>query len=205
MRLPREYETPLLLGLACAVLGLAVTLQWWLKDREQAAVLAAISEAGNAAGASQAAEASAAGKVFELPSQAHFNTIVERPLFIQGRRPLPPQEDAAPEPEKPLEIQLHGVVSHPDGSVLALFKNKAGHNYRLRANESVDGWTLVEIAPGHVVMQHEDNRQTLQLQKPKPKEAPKAEKPAEPAQEEGNDEEASDDNRIPRPPMNKKR
>lgn len=203
MRLPREYEMPLLLGLGCAVLGLAVSLQWWLKSRDQAAVLETIAAAGKAS--APPAETAGGGKVFELPPQDHFNAIVERPLFIQGRRPLPPQEDAAPEPEKPLEIQLHGVVAHPDGSVLALFKNKAGQHYRLRANESVDSWTLVEIAPDHVVMQREDNRQTLQLQKPKPKEAPKAEKPAEPAQEEGNEEEASDDNRIPRPPMNKKR
>lgn len=202
MRIPREYETPLLLGLACALLAVLVSAEWLWKTASQRSVQAKIS--GDAGGAA-VPEQNAMPKAFELPPLEHFSGIVERPLFIQGRRPLAPVEEGPVEPEKSFDAQLHGIVMAPDGSMLALLKNKAGRHYKLRVGEKLDGWELAEIAPDRVMMMRGESKRELLLQKPKPKEPAKAEAPAEAPAEEAAGEESQVENRQPRIQVDKRR
>lgn len=180
MRIAREYETPMLLGLACALLALAVSAEWLWKTVGQRSVRADIvGEGGEGGGA--APSASTAPKSFALPPLERFNAIVERPLFIQGRRPVVAEGDAPAEREKPFDAQLHGIVAGPDG-VLVLLKDKAGRHYKLRQNDKMDGWVLAEIGKDSVVLMRGEAKVELPLQKPKPKVAAKAEAPPAPAE-----------------------
>lgn len=180
MRITREYETPMLLGLACALLAAAVSAEWLWKTAGQHFVRAAIVGEGDDGGGGAAPPENAARKSFNLPPLERFNAVVERPLFVQGRRPVVSEDDATAELEKPFDAQLHGIVAGPDG-VLVLLKDKAGHHHKLRLNEKADGWVLTEIGKDRVVLTRGEAKVELLLQKPKPKETAKAEAPAETA------------------------
>ncbi|TAN46979.1 MAG: hypothetical protein EPN21_18755 [Methylococcaceae bacterium] len=213
MRIAREYETPLLLGCLALLLALAVAGEWLWKSAGQRSLRAQLSGSGGTAGVSTEA---ANAKAFELPPLEHFDAIVERPLFIQGRRPVSAEEAVAATPDKPFDWQLHGIVKGPDGALI-LLKDKAGHHHKLPAGEKLDGWELAEIADDRVVMLRGEARQTLMLQKPKPKTPAKPEpKPQqaqnqdstdEPDDESVEDEDQPDDNnvRLHRKPPDRRR
>lgn len=169
LRLPREYETPLFLAAASALLVLAVLGEWSFKTLSHRAVRESIelrARAGSDVPQDQAAE-----KDFALAEVERFADLVERPLFFQGRRP-PVQAEAA-KPDKPFDAQLHGVVAAPDGT-LALLKEKDGKYHRLREKEMLLGWRLTAILPDRVWLERGAEKMELLLQKPKPKESPPA-------------------------------
>lgn len=211
MRIAREYETPLLLGCLTLLLALAVAGEWLWKSAAQRNLRAQLSSSGGTVGVSSEGTES---KTFELPPQEDFDAIVERPLFFQGRRPISAEDAVAATPDKPFDWQLHGIVKGPDGELI-LLKDKAGHHQKLQADEKLDGWELTEIADDRVVLVRGEARQTLLLQKPKPKIAAKPEpKPQqapaqadEPDEDSGEEEDPPEENnvRLHRKPPDKRR
>lgn len=165
-RIPREYETPLFLAVAGALLVLAVLGEWGFKTLSHRAVRESIELQARTGG--DVAQDPAAEKDFALAEVERFADLVERPLFFQGRRP-PVQVEAA-KPDKPFDAQLHGVVAAPDGT-LALLKEKDGKYHRLREKEMLLGWRLTGILPDRVRLERGAEKMELLLQKPKPKEA----------------------------------
>ncbi len=85
--------------------------------------------------------------------ETHYREIVERPLFLDTRRPPPPEpeepEVAVPEPPPPEEpdppqLTLLGIM-RLNGNTWMLVEDRAkGETRRLRPGSSVDGWRLGE-------------------------------------------------------------
>lgn len=116
----------------------------------------------------------------QAKSEDEYSDLVERPLFIKGRKPV-----AEPEPEaipvsavKKVEAfvwDLTGVFTSPKG-VTAFFSRINGKvekdNYRkLKLGDEIDGWKLSEISPDKVTLSQTGETKTLPLRKAKPKNA----------------------------------
>lgn len=111
-------------------------------------------------------------KLSKKPIEA-YTDLVERPLFIKGRRPI---IEEAPE-EGPDEvanidnIELFGIYLTQEEKK-ALFSEKgAGSRAYLKKSEGeeISGWYIKTIYPDSVLLEQSGNNQTLLLRKPKPK------------------------------------
>jgi type II secretory pathway component PulC len=165
----RDYLlTSILAGIA-AVLSVALLLEWVVLDngREQAV------QAPPAKTAPAADTDSESTKDFELPSLDEYEQMAERPLFMENRRPGAETQEAAaePPPKLPLNLKLMGIVFTPEGKK-ALMADAKGKYKRLKVQETLDSWTLVELGPDKVVMQQGEERKELMLLKTKPKAPP---------------------------------
>ena len=102
-----------------------------------------------------------------------YTDMVERPLFIKGRKPMVEAEDTtAPveEVSKIDDLTLLGIYS-VKGKMTALF-NKTGIDSKyLKKSEGddVSGWILQEIKTDKVILERTGKQQTVMLRKPKPK------------------------------------
>ena len=130
----------------------------------------------------------------ELPTistlnSAHgeFNELVERPLFIEGRRPV---VEAAPEPTQNAENgqiddwELIGIYTKGQKtSVLFSKKNETRKFLKIGLEQLVSGWLLKEIQSDRVVLQQAAQMKVVMLRKPRAnvKPAPAAGKSAIPA------------------------
>ncbi len=101
-----------------------------------------------------------------------YSQMVERPLFIQGRKPVAEdgEEQAVNEDVGEIEdLVLLGIYSIK-GKTNALFNKKGKDRKYLKKSEGEDvaGWLLKEIKPDRVVLEQRGNKQTVMLRKPKP-------------------------------------
>lgn len=133
--------------------------------------------------ASQEATEPVDAEDFELPDIQEYETIVERPLFMEGRRPGAEggETTATATPDMPLTVKLMGIAFTPTDKT-ALLVDAKGKYKRLKKNGSIEGWTLVEFAPDKVTLQRDDEQRELMLLKPKPKTAPAQATPGQPQQ-----------------------
>lgn len=174
-RIPRDYETPLFLAAASAVLLLVVAGEATVKALWHNSVRADVEIQARAE--NDEARDGDTDKDFSLVEAERFADLVERPLFFQGRR-VPVQAEAA-KADKPLDTVLHGVVTGPSGT-FALLKEKDGKYHRLREKEMLHNWRLSAILQDRVRLERGVEKAELLLQKPKPKDSPaggKADKP----------------------------
>lgn len=117
----------------------------------------------------------------EAKSEDEYSDLVERPLFIKGRKPVAePEAENAPVAEvkrnEAFVWNLTGVFATPKG-VTAFFSRINGKvekdNYRkLKIGGEIDGWKLSEIYPDKVVFSQAGEIKTLSLRKAKPKNLP---------------------------------
>jgi len=117
---------------------------------------------------------------FSLPPQDQYEAIVERPLMVKGRRPVTEQTSPSTThvvQNTKMNMQLMGVVMSPQG-MTALLKDNQGKYRRVRKDESVDGWFVVELYKDKVVVVQGGANHELMLRKPKPKVAPAKRQPA---------------------------
>ena len=119
---------------------------------------------------------------FELPSLEEYSATVERPLFMEGRRPATVEAnepEAAPVEKKPLAVKLMGVVFAPK-ETLGLFVDAQGKYKRLRINDSIGGWKVEGIEADKAIMEQDGAKEELKLAKPKQKKGPGQPKPGGP-------------------------
>lgn len=112
------------------------------------------------------------------PSEDSYSDLVERPLFIKGRRPVnePLPESAPVAVVKKTEVfnwELTGIYATPK-TVTVFFSRTnakvAKDNYRkCKLNDEVDGWKVSEIHPDNVVLTQAGENKILPLRKNKPK------------------------------------
>jgi hypothetical protein len=96
--------------------------------------------------------------------------IVERPLFWQGRRPpeskvlievVDDNADAAADAGKELDkIKLLGVYGGDTPGVIILYEGK---QQRVALNESIAGWTLLDVIPDGAMFNGEQGFKVLDL------------------------------------------
>ncbi|QFY42265.1 hypothetical protein F6R98_06175 [Candidatus Methylospira mobilis] len=98
-----------------------------------------------------------------LPMESYAQTV-ERPVFMEGRKPgLEPWlslEQGTKTTQGPLS--LTGVVLSPGGEE-ALLTDDQHHTKRLKKGESWNGWTLQGVYPDHAVIEQRGDRQDIRL------------------------------------------
>ncbi len=99
-----------------------------------------------------------------------FADMVERPLFIEGRRPviIEENENGLEEQGEIDDLMLMGVYT-VEGHQVALFSQTgAGKNYiKKTEGEEVSGWLLKEIQTDRVTLERAGNQQSMMLRKPR--------------------------------------
>jgi hypothetical protein len=98
--------------------------------------------------------------------------MLQRPLFWSSRRPV--ESDALAESAQEEEtksgnidnVTLLGVFG--EGSSAGIIAKIRGRQQRVSVGESVEGWTLDEIALQHAVFSRSGERREVPLQKPAP-------------------------------------
>jgi hypothetical protein len=109
-----------------------------------------------------------------------YADLVNRPLFIEGRKPVkePPPAEAASNAALTVKFDwvLNGVYTTPKGlSALltrAVLKTPKDNYRRAKTGDTVDGWTLIEIKKDRIWFDQSGERKELLLHKPKPKHPP---------------------------------
>ncbi|UZR28680.1 hypothetical protein [Methylococcus mesophilus] len=162
-KLSSELRLSLLLAAACAGLGLLVVVEWYSVDR-----MHRIPQVPKAA--DKAAEDQPDLAPFEFPDLGEFEELVERPLFVEGRRPPPEVVEEPPPPvsRTPLDLKLMGMIFSPTGKT-ALLVDPKGKYKRVKEGGVVGGWVLKELKTDGVVMQQDGETKELPLLKAKPK------------------------------------
>lgn len=96
-----------------------------------------------------------------------YRAIAERPLFAFDRRPFvpPPAEPAPQQPAAPrVEFELSAVASS-DSARMAFLKTSLSRTVvKLALNQTIEGWTLVEVRDNAVVLRNGAEERTVQLQ-----------------------------------------
>jgi type II secretory pathway component PulC len=119
-----------------------------------------------AAGA-QSPPANAPVRSFALPPLEELRATRERPLFSPSRRPdeAAGGPEAGPVEESPdsLPFELTGVVMGTDVAIAILRNRDTQETVQLRRGETLEAWSIEEIAARHVVLRQEDRQVRLEL------------------------------------------
>lgn len=115
---------------------------------------------------------------FVLPPKESFSEIVERPLMIQGRRPVLEEAEESiitgPVSQGDIQIWLMGIVMTPNGMIALLLDGKGDYK-RLQIDEKIEGWEVGEMHADRVVLKQGGTTRILNLRdpnKPIPKNPP---------------------------------
>ena len=96
-----------------------------------------------------------------LPSIDAFSEIIERPLFMENRRPfVPPAPVVTKKPETPrpaepditTQISLRATIIIGDKRIALIQVLGDGKQQQLRQGEAFNGWTLAEIQTDSISM-----------------------------------------------------
>ncbi|MGR8932957.1 MAG: hypothetical protein ACU837_01040 [Gammaproteobacteria bacterium] len=109
-----------------------------------------------------------------LGVEGDYHTIIDQPLFIEGRQPV--ENSGNPQPQiaqnlvapaaKP-NLRLTGVVMIPD-ILVALLQDNKGKNYRVKQGETIQGWDVDSIQNDKITITNGTDRQDVLLREPKP-------------------------------------
>jgi type II secretory pathway component PulC len=121
----------------------------------------------------QSPPANETGRSFALPPLEELRATRERPLFSPSRQPDATPDTATETPvveESPdaLPFELTGVVMGADMSVAILRNRDTQETVHLRQGETVEAWSIEEIAQRHVVLRQDERQVTLELFAVKP-------------------------------------
>lgn len=121
-----------------------------------------------ARGGDSATQDATVGVDFEMPPLSVFAEITSRPLFSPSRRPAPPAEISAAEPQAPPaeldEFLLRGIAIADGGRVALLERRSTGALTRVLEGQSLDGWQIAAIRPGEVALLDGDREVVLEIE-----------------------------------------
>lgn len=121
------------------------------------------------------ADAPAAIAMPELPTLepatmaplTQYQDIVERPLFLEGRRPPEPDAPAvvvqAPPVVEDTAFTLVGVLITPEATQALLKVDETGKVHRIKVGEQLESWRLEAIAADSVILRRDTQTKSLQL------------------------------------------
>lgn len=106
----------------------------------------------------------------EAHSAQAYADMVERPLFLEGRRPVAPQvaEPAPAPPPRPVRVpdwRLVGVVIVEGQPRAVLWDEREGRFLRLHEGDVVNGWTAVEVGAQRLIIENTGQRHVLALRR----------------------------------------
>lgn len=100
-----------------------------------------------------------------------YNVIEERPLFIEGRKPLPPvAAETSDKSDGQLDDWLLIGIYNKDHRMMALFRkqNEAKTFLKLNEKQTISGWQLMQIQSDRVILQQGGQEKSIMLRKPRP-------------------------------------
>ncbi len=156
----RAYRIPLLLALLCALLGWFVWNQ--LRSPEPG-------KAGSAAAKSTVAAAEVPElpppPVFKMRPKEDFIAIIERPIFIQSRRPVVNAPSAAPvrQTRQELDVTLKGVIITDTESLVLLSRGDGEEDISLAVGDHLNGWTLSKVQSNKAFFDRDGEEAVLSL------------------------------------------
>ncbi len=103
----------------------------------------------------------------EYPPEAHFEEVLQRPLFYQSRRPLPKAEAPVVKQDLGREalqgLLLSAIIITPKGTVALMKDQKSGETLRLAQDGDFRGWKVVRVAEGEVRLSKNDMVESMKL------------------------------------------
>src|SRR5918992_4250884 len=109
---------------------------------------------------------------FSLPPLSQFQAIIERPLFLQSRRPVPgATTETSPTASKETRLNqysLTAVVIVPDKRLALLRSTTDKKIHKIEEGQDLQGWKLKEIKDESALFQQVNESQELQLQRKTP-------------------------------------
>ena len=111
------------------------------------------------------------GQTKELADISEFDEIIQRPLFSNSRKPEEENVEKIVKPEikiKPVkkpEFMLTGIVLTNEEELALIKSRKEPRIQRLRLDETIEGWKLIEIDPGLVILSSGDQQITLNIER----------------------------------------
>lgn len=119
------------------------------------------------AAAAQSPPAKAPVQSFALPPLEELRATRDRPLFSPNRRPdeTAPGPESGPVEESPdsVPFELTGVVMGTEVAIAILRNRDTQETVQLRRGETLEAWSIEEIAARHVVLRQEDRQVRLEL------------------------------------------
>jgi hypothetical protein len=152
----------------CGSLSLILLAEWAISEANRSQLQATLDKK------LQADYQSESLPVLDLAKQASesYNAILEKPLFIEGRKPIP--EQAADNPATADNGQLDdwlliGVYNKGERK-LALFRkqNEAKSFLKITENQTISGWQLLQVQADRVLLQQGAQQKSIMLRKPRP-------------------------------------
>ncbi len=150
-----------------------IALGAWLYFQLRQPAPPAVPQPGIAAGAPQAdspprqqlEESQDAKEAAPRASPADYPAMVERPLFMESRRPAEKSRRAAVRasgsPEE--ELRLTAIAISERGRYALVRKGREGQTIRLKEGSEVEGWTLIEVRAAEVSLRRGEELRTLPL------------------------------------------
>lgn len=149
----------------CAVLSGVLMLEWIFAGSDEPVAPIAVNSDDDKDFDVDLPEIKSSGKTREM-----FADMVDRPLFIDGRRPVVEDEEPAGQVEESKidDLTLMGVFVQGDQST-AMFEVKGDKKQYAKKtlNDEVSGWLVQEILADKVILERDGVTETLKLRKPK--------------------------------------
>lgn len=109
---------------------------------------------------------------FSLSPLSQFQAIVERPLFLQSRRPIPgATTETSPTASKETRLNqysLTAVIIVPDKRLALLRSTTDKKIHKIEEGQDLQGWKLKEIKDESALFQQVNENQELRLQRKTP-------------------------------------
>ena len=159
----------ILLVAICLLLTVIILIEWLLWPR-QPQLLIENSPVVVDDKATQAEMNSING--FTLPPLSEFDSIKERPIFIDGRRPLPPNPTVVQEEtrrpssgvsSRPPKMNLSAILIVNDEPMVLLRNPPKGSSSRLKIGDEFEGWQVEKITPDRVTLKQSGRSEDFPL------------------------------------------
>lgn len=152
---------------ACGILSILLLVEWALGEANRKELQALLDKKIQSEYQSEPLQKLSLSK----QTEDNFNTIVERPLFIEGRKPLPEKVPDAKDAEEVSQLDdwlLIGIYSNKNQPPVALFRNQkeAKKFLKLTQGQAISSWKIKTIQSDRVVLQQGSQEKSVMLLKP---------------------------------------
>lgn len=171
IQLRPDFRLTIVLAAACALFALVIVAEWAAHARYVAQLDERLSEIGGDAGLFPE---NFPTENITLPPVETYAEMIDRPLFLSGRRPMEEQPEGADAIDEQtfsgqLNIKLMGVIAVPKGGMTVLFVDSSGKYSRAEQDDTIEGWLVKEVKSDRVLLEQGGVVEELLLRKPKPK------------------------------------
>ncbi len=104
-------------------------------------------------------------QVNSLANISEFEEITQRPLFSSDRQPAKEvaEQETIQAPARNPDLKLTGIVLSDEGQVALIKSRKDPKLKRIKLEESINGWKLIEIKSNSVKLESRNQQITLEM------------------------------------------